>query len=337
MVAKYAKDQPAGFVNSIERVAIVGAGGRIGKYITEELLKTGKHSVKALTRQGSTNKLPEGVNTVSVNYDDEQSLVTALQGQQALIITMSATAPPDTQSKLIRAAAEAKVPYVFPNAWGHDIGNEELQKDTLFSQFAEARKEIESLGTSKWTAVACGFWYEFSLGGTADRYGFEFGLDNRSVVFFDDGNAKINTSTWRQVGRGVAAFLSLRLLPEDENDTASAIENWANRILYISSFLVSQKDMFESVKRVTGTTDAEWKITYEDSEERYKRSVQDLHNGDWNGFVRLLYTRVFYSNGDGNYETRKGLANESLGLPKEDLDEATREAIRLSVTGEWSY
>lgn len=190
---------------------------------------------------------------------------------------------------------------------------------------------------SKWTAVASGFWYEFSLGGTADRYGFDFSAGNRSVVFFDDGNTKINTSTWRQVGRGVASLLSLRLLPEDEGDTAPAVENWANRILYISSFLVSQKDMFESVKRVTGTTDAEWNISYEDSEGRYKRSVQDLKNGDGKGFVRLLYTRVFYPNGGGDYETSKGMANEALGLPKEDLDEATREAIRLAVSGEWEY
>lgn len=115
-----------------------------------------------------------------------------------------------------------------------------------------------------------------------------------------------------------------------------AIENWANGTFYISSFLVSQRDMFESVKRVTGTTDAEWKITYESSEERYKKAVQDLHDGELNGFVRVLYTRVFYPNGGGDYETSKGLQNEMLGLPTEDLDEATREAIRLALSGELS-
>lgn len=78
------------------------------------------------------------------------------------------------------------------------------------------------------------------------------------------------------------------------------------------------------------------KITYEDSEERYKKAVQDLHDGDHNGFVRLLYTRVFYPNGGGDYETSKGLQNEILGLPEEDLDEATKEAIRLPLNGELS-
>lgn len=91
--------------------------------------------------------------------------------------------------------------------------------------------------------------------------------------------------------------------------------------------------MFESVKRVTGTTDADWTISYENSEERYKKAVQDLHGGDRNGFIRLLYTRTFYPGGGGDYETTKGLQNKVLDLPKEDLDEATKEGIRLSLNG----
>ncbi|KUI69850.1 Sterol-4-alpha-carboxylate 3-dehydrogenase, decarboxylating [Cytospora mali] len=336
MAPKYAKDQPSGFVNRIERVAIVGAGGTLGKYITEALIKTGNHTVTALTRADSTNKLPEGVTTVTVSYDDEQSLVDALRGQQVLIITMAIAAPPDTHSKLVRAAAEANVPYVMPNCWGNDTMNQKLQEDTLYgTRLIAARREIESLGVSKWITPVCGFWYEFSLGGSPDRYGF--GFHDRTLVFFDDGETKINTSTWLQCGRGVASFLSLKLLPDDENDKEPAIDNWANNVFYISSFLVSQRDMFESVKRVTGTTDAEWKITYESSEERYKKAVQDLNDGNRRGFVRLLYTRVFYPNGGGDYETSKGIQNEILDLPKEDMDEATKEAIRLALSGELSY
>lgn len=202
----------------------------------------------------------------------------------------------------------------------------------LILYVADARDEIESLGVSKWVALSCGFWYEFSLGGTADRYGFDF--HNRSLVLFDDGNTKINTSTWVQCGRAVASFLSLKLLPHDEVDNSPAIDNWANGVFYASSFLVSQKDMFESAKRVTGTTDADWTISREDSGERYKKGVLDLQKGEMTGFVRLMYTRVFFPNGDGDYESRKGLLNDLLGLPKEDLDEATRAAIDFALNGE---
>ena len=123
------------------------------------------------------------------------------------------------------------------------------------------------------------------------------------------------------------------MLPEDGGDNSPAIDNWANRAFYASSFLVSQRDMFESAKRVTGTTDADWTISQEDSGERYKKAVQDLQQGDVKGFMRLLYTRVFFPNGGGDYESSKGLQNDVLGLPKEDLDEATREAIDLALSG----
>lgn len=184
---------------------------------------------------------------------------------------------------------------------------------------------------SKWIVLSCGFWYEFSLGGSADRYGFDF--HNRSIVLFDDGETKINTSTWAQCGRAVASLLSLKLLPEDEGDKSPAIDQWANRAFYASSFLVSQRDMLESAKRVTGTTDADWTISHEDSGERYKKAVQDFQEGDLKGFVRLLYTRVFFPNGGGDYESSIGLQNDVLGLPKEDLDEATKEAIHLALSG----
>lgn len=106
----------------------------MGKYITEALVKTGKHAVTALTRADSTTKLPEGVDAVTVSYDDEQSLVGALKGQQILIITLAYTAPPDTHSKLVQAAAKADVPYVMPNGWGTDTMNEKLQAETLYGK-----------------------------------------------------------------------------------------------------------------------------------------------------------------------------------------------------------
>ncbi|KAK4493609.1 hypothetical protein PRZ48_015276 [Zasmidium cellare] len=57
-MAKYAKDQPQGFENSIKRIAIVGAGGTIGHPITTALLSSNNHTLLALTRKGSTTPLP---------------------------------------------------------------------------------------------------------------------------------------------------------------------------------------------------------------------------------------------------------------------------------------
>jgi uncharacterized protein YbjT (DUF2867 family) len=54
--------------------------------------------VTALTRTGSKNSLPAGVVAAPVDYDDEATLVAALQGQQFLVITLPVTAGPDTRT-----------------------------------------------------------------------------------------------------------------------------------------------------------------------------------------------------------------------------------------------
>jgi hypothetical protein len=41
------------------------------------------HIVTALTRQGSTNKIPVRVKSTFVDYDNEASLVSALEGQHS--------------------------------------------------------------------------------------------------------------------------------------------------------------------------------------------------------------------------------------------------------------
>lgn len=126
------------------------------------------------------------------------------------------------------------------------------------------------------------------------------------------------------------------MYPDDEDDKAPAIDNWANNSLYISSFRVNQKNMFESVKRVTGTTDADWKIEYVSSEERFKEGQEAMKKGDVGGFVRQMYARVFYPTGEGDH-SRLGLANKDLGLPHENMDEATKEGLRLLSQGKLSY
>ncbi|CAN8100540.1 unnamed protein product [Discula destructiva] len=334
MASKFAKDQPSGFVNRIERVARVGGGGRLGSWIARELLKTGKHTVTAITRAESTNQLPDGIVAAKVDYNDEASIFEVLRGQQILIITINVFASPDTQAKLLEAASKAEVPYVIPNAWGVDPLDEKLSKDLgSGGRFPAVIEQCKSLGNITWIAMACGFWYEFSLGGTADRYGFDF--KERAVTFFNDGTTKVNTSTFAQCGRAIAAFLSLPLLSQDKNDKRPVISHWDNDVFRISSFLVSQKDMFESVKRVTSTTDADWRISYEDSAERYKSGVEAMKNGDMRGLARFMYTRLFFLNSGGDFGKLKGLQNDVLGLPEEDLDEATKEAVRRGLEGIW--
>lgn len=110
--------QPVSPGNHIRNVAIVGAAGHQGSHIVDHLLKTGTHIVTAITRENSSTTFAQGIQTKKVNYDSQDSIVAALRGQDALIITMNVRAPKETVVKLIEAAAAADVKWVIPNEWG---------------------------------------------------------------------------------------------------------------------------------------------------------------------------------------------------------------------------
>lgn len=238
---------------------------------------------------------------------------------------MAPTAPRDTHSKLVQAAAKAGVPYIMPNGFAGDIENIKLGEDTMLGPIAKAnRDEIERLGM-QWITVCCGFWYDYSLAGGDARFGFDF--NKRSLTIYDDGNTKNSTSTLAQVGRAVAKVLSLNELPEDENDKSLTLSTYLNKPMYLKSFVVSQNDMFESVKRVTGTTDADWTITYEDTKKRYEDGLAQVRRGNMAGFSKMLYARAFYPD-DSNDLSAKA-QNELLGLPEESFDDSTKAGIDL--------
>lgn len=261
---------------------------------------------------------------------DVAALIEALRGQQVLIITMSVTALATVKS-LIRAAASAGVAYILPNWFGHDANNKQLLEDSMMTGLFANVTEIERLGVSSFFLLACNFWYEFSLGGGPHRYGFDF--KKRSLTLYDGGNVAINTSTWPQCGRAVASLLSLKELPDDENDASPTVSRFRNECVYISSFALSQRDMFQSVKRVTGTTDADWTISHEDTKQRYKEGLEAIKTGNHEGWMKMGYSRMFFPDGAGNYEGR-GLHNDVLGLTGEDIDSYTAIGIRMGENDE---
>lgn len=284
--------------------------------------------VTAITRLDSTTKLPEGVKITKVDYNSHQSLVDGFQGQDVLVICLAAAAS-DTQSKLIKAAGDAGVPWVLPNEWSPDTANEDVNRDiAVFHSKREICKEIAKLGQVSYIAVTTGFWYEYCL---SNPLAFGFDFEKRSVAFLDGGETLVSMCTYAQVGRAVAALLSLPILPEGD-DKMHCLEHFRNRNVYVSSFTISQEDMLRSVLRVTGTNVQDWTITKVPSREQYQTGLKELQGGDMAGFTKMMFSRVFYSDDSGNYEKIRGTSNQLLGLPRESLDAAT-EAVVKSTKG----
>lgn len=220
-----------------------------------------------------------------------------------------------------------------PNSYGFNLGSAALLKEVPGTETFKRFLELDLGGKMKWIAMSCGFWYQWSLAIGPQAFGFD--IAGKKVVFYDDGSYKIPVATWDQCGRALASLLSLPISSDGISGDKKEVvlENWKNTQLYISSFKVSQRDMLESLHRVLGTTDEDWEIKYEDSEKRYTQGMEDMKSGNPMGFVRAMYSRVFYPNGDADFIASPGTANEVLGLPKEDLDAATKDAVEMVERG----
>lgn len=288
-----------------------------------------------MTRKGGNGTFPEGVNVAAVDYNDEASLVSALGGYDSLVITLAFT--PDmgeTHSKIVRAAAAAGVQYLIPNAFTTDIVmnhqsvGDEIGVGTFIRKLLE---DIDSIGSISWTLLVTGLWYEFSVASPPDWLGFD--LKGRKVEMFDDGQRQINMSTWPQLGCAVAAFLSLKKMPDDDKDVSTTLEQFHKMPLYVSSFLINQREILDSIERVTNTTDSDWNITYEPTSDRVAAGRDQFFKGNHRGMAKAYYARLHYPGREAIYEHK--LHNDVLGLQRENIDDATEAALDLSQQG-WS-
>ena len=94
--------------------------------------------------------------------------------------------------------------------------------------------------------------------------------------------------------------------------------------------------MLASILRVTHDSEASWTVTSEPLKERYARGVHMAEQGELEGLVIMLYTRVFYEDGSGDFSAK--VDNKALGLLEESLDEVTGRAVEMArgSSGHWA-
>ncbi len=215
-----------------------------------------------------------------------------------------------------------------PNLYGYPTTEEPKPENRFAVAMLQRIKDVDDNGFSTSIRLACGFWYEWSLA-TGEQW-FGFTIASRKVTFFDDGRRAITVSTWDQCGRALAALLSLPELPSG-SESSPSLSGFKNKTVLISSFRVSQRDMLDSLHRVLGTTDADWEITYEGTAKRIQEGAAEMQRGEMTGFAKMLYGGVFAP--DNETSDYVGTDNEVLGLPEEDLDEATRRTVEMVESG----
>lgn len=106
-------------MTAIKSVAVAGASGSLGNALVKALLAA-EFAVTALTRSDSTSTFPEGVKVARVDYNDVESLTSALRAQDALISALGLGSM-DYQEKMVDAAVAAGIKRLIPSEFGFDL------------------------------------------------------------------------------------------------------------------------------------------------------------------------------------------------------------------------
>ncbi|KAK8106083.1 isoflavone reductase family protein [Apiospora kogelbergensis] len=311
------------FPKQPRNIALVGATGNIGSAILAALLAEKIHNVSVVTRPDSKStkeNLLAAAGVAHVHrgaYDDSAFLEGALKNQDVLILAVGHGGY-EAQEPLMRAAAKAGVTWVVPCEFGSDRSNEKLYADVgemLMAAKERYRALAEELGL-RWLGVVNNPWLDFCM-----RGGY-FGIDagQKTATLWSDCTARANLATLDRTGQSLAALLGL---PQDE-----LAARYGNSWVYFSSFRASQRDIFDSVLRATGTMEKEWSVTHQTLEQDVRRAVA-AQEASGNPFARamLLFPLTFAEGYGGDYND-KVVDYELLGLEKEEnMDEVVRKIV----------
>ncbi|KAF2166714.1 hypothetical protein M409DRAFT_22770 [Zasmidium cellare ATCC 36951] len=244
----------------LRKLVIVGASSKIAAPTVTHLLDTNPDlQITILSRAVSRATFPSSprITVKKGDYDDEEFLIEAFRGQEAVMIVISIFAM-DAQYKLIDAAAKAGVKWILPNEYGADNDNPTFIKlhRELTTPKDDVLRYIEKLSETytgvSYIAVATGPWLDTSINAVL----FGISIRSRTYTHYPDAGY-FSTTTKEQVGRGLAALLSLPVHPTPES---AGLDSYANKFVYIASHRLNQDDLFAAIKRFSRTNDADWTI-----------------------------------------------------------------------------
>ncbi|KAK8055340.1 hypothetical protein PG993_000567 [Apiospora rasikravindrae] len=290
-------------MSSITKVALAGATGNLGPAILEQLLAAG-FQVKVLTRQSSSHKFPDSVEVAPVDYDSLDSLVAALQGQDALVSTLADLAL-EKQLLLIEAASKAGVQRFIPSEFGSNTVHEKTSKLPSYGNkiaVLEALKREADSSTSgmTYTAVINGPFFDWGV-----RVGWLVNLQGREINLWDGGDRVFSTTTLASVGKAVAGVL--------KHPTETR-----NRAVYVQDAALSGRDLARYAKKAVGGGEGDsaqgWKENQLSVDKVVNEGLAELQKEHPNpdNFAMNFITAAVFGEGYGAHFEKND--NELLGL-----------------------
>ncbi|GAB7339125.1 hypothetical protein MBLNU457_5798t1 [Dothideomycetes sp. NU457] len=293
----------------IQKVAVFGGTGNLGPSIVSSLAENG-FEVTVLSRSSSTNSnLPSGVTIKGIDYSNQESIISALQGQQAVVSNVGWQIIAE-QHKLIDAAIAAGVSLFLPSEFGADLTNAKAAALPVFAGKAATRRYIEAKaaeGKIDYTYIVPGNFLDWDV-----KIGFSVNASGVTTLL-DGGNTPFAATNLSAVGRTVAAVLK---------DPAKA----KNRAVFAASAHVTQNQLLKAIKKAKPGFEA--KVEHVDSAELERKSYRALKEHD---YMNAMIGFIRRANADLSFGlNHDGVDNELFGvksLTEEEVDEVVASVV----------
>lgn len=307
-------------IMSINNVALIGATGNLGPAIHKALLENG-FEVTILSREGSTStdKIPAHPKQkiIKANFDNVDSLTSALQGVDAVVSNVTSTALL-SQKKIIDASISAGVKRFLPSEFGSDM-EVEANKKVLFNvpkheikDYLEEKSQAHP--SFSYTSVSTGPFFDWCL-----AFGLFGDFKNHDMTIWDGGETKVSTTTLPSIGKAVVGVF--RNLDATKNKTVR-----------VADTAISQKEMIEIAKEIDGK---EWTTKAGNTEEAYKAGLAEFSKPEPNFMLAVtnqLFRIIFSVEHEPDMSGR--LDNEAVGLPlmtREQVKGVIKNALESSA------
>ncbi|KAF4503065.1 2`-hydroxyisoflavone reductase [Fusarium agapanthi] len=299
-------------MSPVRKVAVIGASGNVGKSAVKALLQEG-FQVTGLTRESSNSTPPQGISTIKTDYSEE-SLVEALKGHDAVVSTASGIAVGQIlpfQKLMVNAAIKAGVKVFVSSEFGIDTANPEAPKVIPF-----VHDKIDTLdyiktknGELSWIAIVSGAMFDWGL----NIPGFGgFNVVARTATLYGGGGIAYEATNLDQVGRAIAKSLK-------------NLEITCNQHVYVNSFTVTQNDVLRALEKATGD---KFQVSHGTVDELWEGGTEQVRNGNPMGALAQISGAIYGRGGVANYSVDKGLWNDKIGLPGENLEEFVEAYVR---------
>lgn len=293
------------------------ATGALGTHIAAALSENIHFDLTVLVRPGYVDSLSKRCRVIEVNYESDESLFQALQGQDVLVSALGKTAL-SLQGRLVDAAVIAGIRRIIPSEFGANLTNPLTRKFPTYRPKVLVEEQLEQYRQQRgisYTFIYCNCLLDWGLSHPGRML---LDPNERSIRLYDGGNVKFSTTSMPTVAKAVVAVLD-------------HYQETANRHLFIHDVVITQNELLTMAREVTaGDGGKEWDILPVDTAQAEVDAYENfkLDPRSQQAFYAFAARGAF---GEGYGGCFRKNDNELLGIPEMDLAQV-KEIVRACVT-----